>query len=166
MKNPPYHIESVTYEDEVGCTILSQVFPGRQYAIFLKAGEKGQLSVHSLQAYSDIWKLELSLKKTKCVIFSKGNTNYSTLHPLYYKGKAIIYVPFFKYVGVEFSQNCEFKKVKSERLTKARNAIFSLRRILGTNGNVSPKLALSLFDYKILPALTYGSIIWSIEHSK
>ena len=122
-----------------------------------------QNCIHSLQAYSEIWKLEVSLKKTKCVIFSQGNINYSTLHPLYYNGKAIKYVPFFKYFGVEFSQNCKFKKVKSERLTKARNAIFSLRRILCTNGNVSPKLALSLFDSKILPMLTYGSIIWNVD---
>ena len=54
-------------------------------------------------------------------------------------GKAIKYVPFFKYLGVEFSQNCEFERVKNERLIKARYAIFSLRRILCTNGNVSPK---------------------------
>ena len=26
MKNPPYHIESVTCEDQVRCTVLSQVF--------------------------------------------------------------------------------------------------------------------------------------------
>ena len=47
MKNPPYHIESVTYEDDVVCTVLSQVFPCRQYAIFLKAVEEGQLSVQA-----------------------------------------------------------------------------------------------------------------------
>ena len=61
--------------------------------------------------------------------------------------------------GVQFSQNCEFKKVKSERLTKARNAIFSLRRIFCTNGNVSPKLALSLFNSKVLPILMQVSIL-------
>ena len=41
--------------------------------------------------------------------------------------------------------------------------MFSLRRILCTNGNVSPSLSLSLFDSKILPILTYGSIIWNIS---
>ena len=106
----------------------------------------------------------MSHKKNQvCYFFSKGNINYSTFHPLYYNRKAIKYVPFFKYLRVEFSHNCELKKVKSERLTKARNAIFSLRRILYTNRNVSPKLALSLFDSKILPVLTYGSIIWNVD---
>ena len=53
MKNPPYHIESVTYEDEVGCTILFQVFPCRQYAIFLKAAEESQLSVQAETLHSN-----------------------------------------------------------------------------------------------------------------
>ena len=84
--------------------------------------------------------------------------NYSTLHRLYYNRKAIKYVSSQKN-----TQNFEFKKGKSERLIEARNAIFSLRRILCTNGNVSPKLALSLFDSKILPILTYGSVIWNVD---
>ena len=64
---------------------------------------------------------------------------------------------------MEFSQNCEFKKVKQERIIKARNAMFSIRRILCTNGCVSPKLSLSLFDSKILPILTYGCVIWNVS---
>ena len=53
MKNPPYHIESVTCEDQVGCTILSQVFRCRQYAIFMKAVEVGQLAVQ-VQLFTQI----------------------------------------------------------------------------------------------------------------
>ena len=64
---------------------------------------------------------------------------------------------------MEFSQNCEFKKVKQERIIKARNTIFNIRRILCTNGCVSPKLSLSLFDSKRLPILTYGYVIWNVS---
>ena len=52
MKNPPYHVKSQTSEDEIGCTILSQVFLCRQYAIFLKPVEKGRLSVQAETLYS------------------------------------------------------------------------------------------------------------------
>ena len=49
MKNPPYHIESVTSEDEFGCTILFKAFTTcMQYATFLKAVEEGQLSAFFL----------------------------------------------------------------------------------------------------------------------
>ena len=70
---------------------------------------------------------------------------------------------FYKYLGVEITNNCEFKMVREQRVTKARNAIFSIRKALATSGNVSVKLAMSLFDSKIEPILTYGSIIWGIE---
>ena len=53
MKNPPYHIESVTCEDQVRCTVLSQVFRFRQNAIFLKSLEVGQLSVQAETLYSN-----------------------------------------------------------------------------------------------------------------
>ena len=34
-----------------------------------------------------------------------------------------------------------------------------------TTGNVSPKLGKILFESKIEPILTYGSIIWAVEDS-
>ena len=53
MKNPPYHIESVTCEDQVRCTVLSQVFLLRQNAIFLKSVEVDQISVQAETLYSN-----------------------------------------------------------------------------------------------------------------
>ena len=53
MKNPPYHMESVTCEDQVRCTVLSQVFRFRQNAIFLKSVEADQLSVQAETLYSN-----------------------------------------------------------------------------------------------------------------
>ena len=72
---------------------------------------------------------------------------------------------FYKYLGVEIAINCEFNIVKKERNIKARKAVFSIRQALATSGNVSVKLAMKLFDSKIEPILTYGSIIWGIENS-
>ena len=53
MKNPPYHIESVTCEDQVRCTVLSQVFRFRQNDVFLKTVEIGHLSVQVETLYSN-----------------------------------------------------------------------------------------------------------------
>ena len=55
--------------------------------------------------------------------------------------------------------------MKKERNIKARKAIFSIRQALATSGNASVKLAMKLFNSKIEPILTYGSIIWGIENS-
>ena len=45
--------KSMACQEEVLCTILSQVFPYRQYAIFLKALKEGQLSVQAETFYSN-----------------------------------------------------------------------------------------------------------------
>ena len=55
--------------------------------------------------------------------------------------------------------------MKKERNIKARKAIFLIRQALATLGNISVELAMKLFDSKIEPILTYGSIIWGIENS-
>ena len=64
--------------------------------------ESLQQCIYSLQAYSETWNLEVSLTKTKCVIFSKGSLKYEEQEPIFYGGKAINFVPYFKYLGVEF----------------------------------------------------------------
>ena len=40
-----------------------------------------------------------------------------------------------------------------------------IKKLLSTTGNVSVKLAKTLFESKVEPILTYGSIIWAIEKS-
>ena len=55
--------------------------------------------------------------------------------------------------------------VKSERVIKAKKAFNMLRPLLSTTGNVSVKLAKILFESKIEPILTYGSIIWASENN-
>ena len=53
MKKTPYHIESVTCEDQVRRTVLSQIFDSGQNAIFLKSVKIGQLSVQAETLYSN-----------------------------------------------------------------------------------------------------------------
>ena len=61
--------------------------------------------------------------------------------------------------------NCAFNIGKSERVIKAKEAFNVLRPLLSTTGNVSVKLAKILFESKIEPILTYGSIIWASENN-
>ena len=144
-------INSITWAD--GLLILSQSHLGLQRCIL------------ALEEYARSWGLVVSLKKARCVIFSKGKTKYETLTPLIYNHRIIPYERFYKYLGVEITDNCEFRLAKEERVLKARKAVFTIRQALTTSGNVSVNLAMKLFDSKIEPVLTYGSIIWGIESS-
>ena len=73
------------------------------------------------------WDQAVSMKKTRCVIFSKGSTKYTNQNSFIYGNELIPFETFYKYLGVEITNNCEFKLVKKERTTRARNAIFTLR---------------------------------------
>ena len=122
-----------------------------------------QKCINNVELYAKECGLVVSMKKTRCVIFSKGSTNYTNQHQFIYGDQLIRHEKFYKYLGVEITNNCEFKMVREQGVTKARNAIFSIRKALATSGNVSVKLALSLFDSKIEPVFPYGSIISGIE---
>ena len=116
--------------------------------------------INNLELYAKERDLVVLMKKTRCVIFSKGSTNYTNQHQFIYGDQLIPYEKFYKYLHVEITNNCEFKMVREQRVTKARNAIFTIRKALATSGNVSVKLAMSLLDSKIKSVLTYGSIVW------
>ena len=55
--------------------------------------------------------------------------------------------------------------MEKEHVKKAGRAINAIKQLLRTTGNVSPKLGEILFESKIEPVLTYGSIIWAVENS-
>ena len=122
-----------------------------------------QKCLNNLETYAKKCCLVVSMKKTRCVIFSKGSTKYTNQNSFIYGNELTPFETFCKYLGVEIANNCEFKLVKKERTTRARNAIFTIRQALSNSGNVSVKLAMSLFDSKVEPILTYGSIIWGVN---
>ena len=144
-------VTSVTWADDLLITSLGQ--EGLQHCI------------NNLHSYTKQWGLELSFKKTRCVIFSKGHTNYDLKKNFIFGETIIQFESFYKYLGVEINDNSQFSLVKIERVKKARKAIGMIKKLLSTTGNVSVKLAKKLFESKIEPILTYGSIIWAIEKS-
>ena len=144
-------VTSVTWADDL--LILSLHIDGLQNCL------------GNLNSYTQKWGLEVSLKKTRCVIFSKGHTNYALQNPFLLGQKILQFENFYKYLGVEIMDNCAFTMVKSERVIKAKKAFNMLRPLLSTTGNVSVKLAKILFESKIEPILTYGSIIWASENN-
>ena len=124
-----------------------------------------QNCINNLNTYTEEWGLQVSLKKTRCVIFSKGHTNLNLQKHFLLGDKIIQFKDYYKYLGVEISDNCEFSKVKKERCAKARSALFMIKQVLSTSGNVSIKLVKKLFESRIEPISTYGSITWGVERS-
>ena len=92
-----------------------------------------------------------------------GNANCPTFT---YGNNTLEIVDKYKYLGMIITKNGNINKMIEDRISKARKAIFLIKRALSTSCNVSPKLALSIFDKKIAPILLYGCPIWGIRPRK
>ena len=117
-----------------------------------------QNCINRLNDYCSKWNLTINSEKTKCMIFGK-----SKKCTFKYNNLTIEQVNQYKYLGVIIQKNGKTKMAIEDRINKAKRAINMLQGALSTNGNVSPSLALSLFDKQIYPILTYGSIYWGLD---
>ena len=144
-------ISSIAWADDLLITSLSK--------------EGLQKFLNSLSTYCEKWGLVVSMKKTRSVIFSKGHIKYDILQQFIIGDVPVPFKSFYKYLGVDISDNCEFNLVKRERVKCAKKALIVIKQALSTSGNISVPLAIKLFETKIEPILTYGGIIWGIENN-
>lgn len=84
-----------------------------------------QKSLDGLSAYCKKWMLNVNVKKTKCLIFSKGSNvkNYKFT----IDGQEVQNTKEYKYLGITINaKNCSFSPSLSHLSTKATRAIFAL----------------------------------------
>ena len=74
---------------------------------------------------------KVSLKKPRRVIFSKGHTKYHTLQQFILYNEKTPFEIFFKYLGVEISDNCRLRLVKTEQRRKQKITFFN-KQLLST----------------------------------
>ena len=126
-----------------------------------KEGLKRQLAY--LERYCRQWRLRVNIDKTKCIIFSSTRVAYDKIENFVFNGDNIMFVPYYKYLGIEFQQNGKFTLAIDNRIAKANAALFTIKRLC-SSGNLeypSTEMLTTLFNAKILPILTYGSSVWS-----
>ena len=102
-------------------------------------------------------KLELTLSKTKVIIFNK--TGKFQRETFYCGNQYVECVKTYKYLGIEFCNSGSFTLAQTSLKTKAMKACFKLKKIVESN-SLSPKVAISLFNSLIKPIILYGSEIW------
>ena len=126
--------------------------------IILSTTEKGlQDSLDRLESYCQKWDLEVNLKKTKCMIFKKGNRLDNNI--FFYQNILIENVKVFKYLGISINSKGNFLPSFQDLSNKANRAIYSLNNKINLKF-LSVKVKLKLFDYFIRPILLYGSEVW------
>ena len=126
--------------------------------IIFSTSKRGlQSSLNALHSYSKIWDLEVNMKKTKCMSFSKGNKKEKD--ELTFNNQKIQFINEFKYLGITINRKGSFTPTLDDLSNKATNAIYSLNSKINIK-LLSPSIILKLFDFLICPILLYGSEVW------
>ena len=130
--------------------------------IMANDAESSQNNLHYLSEYCDMWNVCVNTDKTKIVIFCKYK--YREKHNFIHKNTTIEIVEHFKYLSVMFNFNNSFVKHKKHLFDQANKAIiFALLR-RNRQLNLPLDIQLELFDFLVLPILTYGCEVWGFEN--
>jgi hypothetical protein len=117
-----------------------------------------QRQIDSLHDYCQKWKLKINIKKTKSMVFNRGNNLIKT--SFYVGGSPIENVKSFKYLGFTISaKNCSFQNTIDDLSVKANRAIFAIKNKIKLS-KLPIKLAIKIFNTQIVPILLYGSEVW------
>ena len=127
-----------------------------------KSAEGLQNCLNKLHSFSKSWGLSVNTKKTKTMVFNKGN-RFIKNQSFYYEKNVIERVNQYTYVGVVFTPNGKFKQNQVTLKNKAMKALFSIKKSILCEKMLGPKLCLKLFDTLIVPILSYASEIWATE---
>ena len=97
-----------------------------------------QKQIDTLTEYCKTWKLKINSKKTKSMVFNRGNNIIKTNFTV--NGIPIENVKRFTYLGFTISsKNCEFQTTIDDLSIKANRAIFTLRGKSGGGSGGSEK---------------------------
>ena len=127
--------------------------------ILISDNQEGlQKQIDKLSKYCDEWKLNINLKKTKIMIFNRGNNLIKSEFNI---NKVVLEnVKSMKYLGFTItSKNCSFLPTLDDLSIKAKRVIYALNSKT-TISRFPIKLALKLFDTLIKPILLYGTEVW------
>ena len=120
--------------------------------------ENLQHQIDKLGDFCQKWKLTINIKKTKSMVFNRGNNLINTTFKI--GGLTIENVKVFTYLGFTISaKNCSFQKTIDDLSVKASRAIFAIRSKLKLS-QIPVKLAIKIFNAQIVPILLYGSEVW------
>ena len=127
--------------------------------ILAKSEEELQEKMNVLQLFCQENKLQVNEKKTKVMVFNRGNNLCKA--KIYVNNALLENVKEIKYLGFTIgAKNCNFKSTIIDLATKAKRVIFALNSKMKL-GFIPIRLSLKIFSSQILPILLYGAEVWA-----
>ena len=134
-------------------------------ALVSTSAEGLQAQLNALAVYSDMWRLTVSISKTKVMVLSQGSMRSSTLS-VQYKGQELEQVEVFTYLGVRLTSGGDMdEQAAGARLRAGRAAWAAVRGKAAQLGITSVKILCAFFDAVVRPALEYGVELWGPAYS-
>ena len=94
--------------------------------VLAKCTEDLQRALDMLKIYCEFWGLDINVRKTKVMIFSRGKIRKM---PKFNSNEETVDVVWdYKYLGVNFNYNNKFKKAQQLQFSLANRAMFSSLR--------------------------------------
>ena len=118
-----------------------------------------QNQITSLAECSQTLGLEVSLDKTKIMVFRKGG-RLSANEKWHIHGTEIEIVNSFKYLGFTLTTKLSYSCALSEIARKGKGKVAQLLRTMYRLGNLNPILFYKLFDAQVTPTILYSSELW------
>ena len=118
-----------------------------------------QLALNVFSNYCSQWKLQVNIKKTKIVVFSKGRKQRNMKFTL--QKEEIEIVDEYKYLGIVLGKSGSNVAAKKHIVEQANKALFSLlQKIRSLSLPLDSQI--DLFNKTIKPILLYGCEVWGI----
>ena len=113
-------------------------------------------SLQSLGKYAKRWKLKISQKKTKIMVFNKQGRSIDL------KLNNLVIESCKKYVclGIVFTPGNNFRTAQKELYKKACKTLFTYRSVINVHTDAQISTVKKLFDALVRPLLLYNSEIW------
>ena len=118
----------------MGNIYLNSISWADDLVIFSTKHSSTQSLLNTLASYCTNMNIKVNMSKTKALVFSKGRPKRNKSVALRFNKSVISYCTSYKYLGVEFDQNCTFtsaRKTESRRL-KMQSFSFTLLFIQAT----------------------------------
>ena len=105
--------------------------------------------------------LVVNIVKTEVVVFKNGGL-LSRNEVWSYAGKALEFLRYFTYLGLNFTRQLSLTQMACDQALKGKRVLISLLYRLHQYG----QLYFKLFDSKVSPVLLYGAELWGVDCQK
>ena len=127
--------------------------------LFSTSAKGLQNAIDKMGAFYASLGLDISLKKTKVIIFNKAGKLLKG-YKFFLNNTILEITSEYQYLGIKFCPSGSMTAATDELCTKASRAWFSISNILYTNKRMPISRAIELFDSLVTPVALYATEFW------